>query len=379
MSASRRLCCGITERILLAELWESRVGSCEFVKPKQIVTLLTFRNRCFEIYYYKYNKFVFNASGFITDAVLHRYYSLLNMFLKCYLNRDHLHKYHHLLQSRLLTVSPFGSPSEVNITSFNHRIRPDPRLLKHFRNKLSFYDEELLVSRLTPKLDDHPLSAVRDSLFSIFAATLHTWRASPPSATWGRGMPLWQGTHLHGRPFKWVKYCFIVTLQRKRDVYACNSSVWESRLKLRCFLFLLTDSLFKCRPEYRLLWYFRDIPQFLHDNRLKLEQDGFLTYHFQILLHHHPLIRCYKVVVTNSEVLFFSFEHGSNTLLRNVGYLLVHCTALYIRRYDSSVLTAPLNKTQIAKINHRTCKCDFIRTVTFEVKAHRTYSPFTKT
>jgi hypothetical protein len=48
----------------------------------------------------------------------------------------------------------------------------------------------------TPNLEGHPLSAVRDCLFSIFAATLHIWRPPPPSATWGRAMPWWQGTHL---------------------------------------------------------------------------------------------------------------------------------------------------------------------------------------
>jgi len=37
-----------------------------------------------------------------------------------------------------------------------------------------FYGEELLAPRPTPKLEDHPLSAVRDYLFNIFAATLHT-------------------------------------------------------------------------------------------------------------------------------------------------------------------------------------------------------------
>jgi hypothetical protein len=65
-----------------------------------------------------------------------------------------------------------------------------------FRNKLIFYGEELLAPRPTPKLDDHPLSAVRDCLFNIFAANLHNWRPSPPSATWGRAMPWWPGTHL---------------------------------------------------------------------------------------------------------------------------------------------------------------------------------------
>jgi hypothetical protein len=41
-----------------------------------------------------------------------------------------------------------------------------------FRNKLIFYGEELLAPRPAPKLEDHPLPAVRDCLFSIFAASL---------------------------------------------------------------------------------------------------------------------------------------------------------------------------------------------------------------
>jgi len=35
-----------------------------------------------------------------------------------------------------------------------------------------FYREVLLAPRPTPKLEDHPLSAVRDCLFNLFAATL---------------------------------------------------------------------------------------------------------------------------------------------------------------------------------------------------------------
>jgi hypothetical protein len=38
----------------------------------------------------------------------------------------------------------------------------------NFRNKMIFYDEELLAPHPTPKLEDHPLSAVRDCLFNIF-------------------------------------------------------------------------------------------------------------------------------------------------------------------------------------------------------------------
>jgi hypothetical protein len=71
-----------------------------------------------------------------------------------------------------------------------------PRFLVDFRNKFIFYGEELLAPRRTPKLEDQPLSAIRHCLFNTFAATLHIWRPSPPSATWGRAMPWWQGTHL---------------------------------------------------------------------------------------------------------------------------------------------------------------------------------------
>ena len=53
-------------------------------------------------------------------------------------------------------------------------IRPGPRLsLWIIRNTMHFYGEELLAPRPTPKLEDHPFSAVRDCLFNIFAATLH--------------------------------------------------------------------------------------------------------------------------------------------------------------------------------------------------------------
>jgi hypothetical protein len=45
-----------------------------------------------------------------------------------------------------------------------------------FRNTVILYGEELLAPRPTPKLEDQHLSAVRDSLFNVFAATLHIWR-----------------------------------------------------------------------------------------------------------------------------------------------------------------------------------------------------------
>jgi len=38
---------------------------------------------------------------------------------------------------------------------------------------MGFHREALLAPRPNPKLEDHPLSAVRDCLFNLFAATLH--------------------------------------------------------------------------------------------------------------------------------------------------------------------------------------------------------------
>jgi hypothetical protein len=38
------------------------------------------------------------------------------------------------------------------------------------------YGEELLAARPTPKQEDHTLSAARDCLFTVSAATLRNWR-----------------------------------------------------------------------------------------------------------------------------------------------------------------------------------------------------------
>jgi hypothetical protein len=54
-----------------------------------------------------------------------------------------------------------------------------------FRNKLIFYSEELLAPRPTPKLEDHPLSAVRDCLCqSLHFNTKHL--ALNKSLSWRR-------------------------------------------------------------------------------------------------------------------------------------------------------------------------------------------------
>jgi len=52
-----------------------------------------------------------------------------------------------------------------------------------------FYSEELLAPHPTPKLENHPLLAVHNCLFNMFAGTLYIWRPYPPSATQGCTMP----------------------------------------------------------------------------------------------------------------------------------------------------------------------------------------------
>jgi hypothetical protein len=62
-----------------------------------------------------------------------------------------------------------------------------PGPLWHFVTRLFFYNE-LLAPRPTPKLEDHPLSAICDCLFNILAATLHICGPTPSSATWWRAL-----------------------------------------------------------------------------------------------------------------------------------------------------------------------------------------------
>jgi hypothetical protein len=52
----------------------------------------------------------------------------------------------------------------------------EPATCRLFRNIIIFYGEELLAPRPKPKLVGHPLSAVRDCLFNVFAATFLNWR-----------------------------------------------------------------------------------------------------------------------------------------------------------------------------------------------------------
>jgi hypothetical protein len=83
-----------------------------------------------------------------------------------------------LLHSQVPTTCPYPEPA----TSQSHapfsllrsyqNISPGPRQVFVIRNKASFYGEEL-APRPTPNMEGHPLPAVRECFFNIFAATLY--------------------------------------------------------------------------------------------------------------------------------------------------------------------------------------------------------------
>jgi hypothetical protein len=96
----------------------------------------------------------------------------------------------------------------------NQKISPSPRPREVFRNISSFYGEELLAPRPTPKLEDTPcrLSA---TAYSIHQQLLPILEAVPPSATWGWAMLWWQGRMYHGG-----------TLRTRISVALCTSDIW---------------------------------------------------------------------------------------------------------------------------------------------------------
>jgi len=81
---------------------------------------------------------------------------------------------------------------------------PGPKPCALFQNMLCFYGGELFVLHQTPKLEDHPLLAVKNCLFNILAATLYIWRLSPLSATRRCALSCWQGLSYNGYS---IKYC----------------------------------------------------------------------------------------------------------------------------------------------------------------------------
>jgi hypothetical protein len=77
--------------------------------------------------------------------------------------------------SILSQLNPVHTPTSLfcclGLTKVSVQVRGF--VCEYFVAKIHFHSEELLAPCPTPKLEDHPLSAVRDCLFNIFAAILH--------------------------------------------------------------------------------------------------------------------------------------------------------------------------------------------------------------
>jgi hypothetical protein len=75
-----------------------------------------------------------------------------------------------------------------------------------------FYGEGLLAPRPTPKLEDHPSSAVRGCLFNLFTATLHIGGRSSIRNLRTRHAVV-TGTHIHGfYYYYYYYYCYLYSV-----------------------------------------------------------------------------------------------------------------------------------------------------------------------
>ena len=100
----------------------------------------------------------------------------------------------------LETLSP-PLPGDTSGGVFYVRIVLSPQEASRpwvFLNILFFHGEELLAPRPTPKLEGHPLSAVCDCLFNLFAATLHNGGRSSIRKLRTRHAVV-AGPHKHGK------------------------------------------------------------------------------------------------------------------------------------------------------------------------------------
>ena len=92
------------------------------------------------------------------------------------------------------------------------------RITNGYFLSIFFHGVELLAPHPTPKLEGHPLSAVRDCLFNLFAATLHVGGRSSIRNLRTRYAVL-TGTHKHRN------HTLIHILTQERDIHSVNTSI----------------------------------------------------------------------------------------------------------------------------------------------------------
>ena len=106
----------------------------------------------------------------------------------------------HVAESFFKKLTDFAANQEIPHILWNPKVHycshKHPSRLWVFLN-VFFHGEELLAPSPTPKLEDHPLSAVRDCLFNLFTATLHIGGRSSICNLRTRHAVV-TGTHKHG-------------------------------------------------------------------------------------------------------------------------------------------------------------------------------------
>jgi len=116
------------------------------------------------------------------------------------------------------------------------------RQLYPFHNKASFYGEELLAPRSAPKLEERPLSAVRNCLFNIFTATLHIGGRSS-ICNLRMCHALVTGTHLSWHEYEYpriMQSLWTKSAEEDPDKITLNAQETLVFYKKRVFLFLQT-------------------------------------------------------------------------------------------------------------------------------------------
>ena len=86
-------------------------------------------------------------------------------------------------KGKLIHIMGVGCMVLYNFNNFTSSIQ-SPKTCLTFRNTLIYCADQFLTPRPVPRLEDHPLSDLRDCLWSdTFASTARTCRPFPPPAT----------------------------------------------------------------------------------------------------------------------------------------------------------------------------------------------------